>query len=621
MRNLLRVSRLRRIGLLHGRCVLLFVLLSCPTLDFHAAAQPQTQSPQTNSPGQEPSGEMAVKDEAATTKMAEAAKFRVNVRLVLARVVVRDSDGNAVGNLHKEDFELFDNGKSQVISNFDVEHLSSSQFQPTSVPGTTEVQPGSPKPAEKPALDPAFPARYVAYLFDDLHLSFENVSRVRNAAEHRIDRMNPGERIGIFSTSGLTVADFTDDRAKLHEALKRLGPRPSRGGEINKCPDINLYLADLIINKNDPEAQQTAVNEYVNCSAGMTTAAPANVALNGSSLVRGLAMQVLQVEGQDSRTAIAVLKDAVRRISAMPGQRTLVLVSPGFVTPELQYDYNEAIDRALRAQVIINSLDARGLYVIIPFGDASEPGKPDVDVAGQPFTPSSHAALDMQKASAESEIMATLANATGGIFFHNNNDMDEGFRRVGEAPETYYLLGFTPANLKPDGKYHSLKVALKVHGKYDLQARRGYYAPNHAMSDAEEDKREIEDEVLSMEELHDLPVALHTQFFKASDDSAKLTVLARVDVKRLRYKQADDRNQNDLTVVTAVFDRNGNFLQANQKVVQMRWRSETLQNKLASGITLTAHFDVKPGHYLVRVVARDTEQKLMSAENGTVEIP
>ena len=220
MRNLLRDSRLRRIGLLHGRCVLLFVLLSCPTPDFHAAAQQQTPSPQTDNPGQEPSGEMAVKDEAATTKMAEAAQFRVNVRLVLARVVVRDSDGNAVGNLRKEDFELFDNGKSQVISNFDVEHLSSSQFQPASVRGTTEVQPGSPKPAERPALDPAFPARYVAYLFDDLHLTFESVSRVRDAAEHRIDRMNPGERIGIFSTSGLTVADFTDDRAKLHEALK-----------------------------------------------------------------------------------------------------------------------------------------------------------------------------------------------------------------------------------------------------------------------------------------------------------------------------------------------------------------------------------------------------------------
>ena len=437
MKSLLRDSRW--VGLLHGR-FLFFILLSCPTLNFHADARPQTQSSQNNSSGQEPSGEMAVKDEAATTKMAEAAKFRVNVRLVLARVVVRDSNGNAVANLHKEDFELFDNGKPQAISNFDVEHLSSSQFHPA-MPAKTEAQSGVPAPAQNPGPESARPARYAAYLFDDLHLTFESVSRVREAAEHRIDRMNPEERIGIFSTSGLTVADFTDDRGKLREAMKRLGPRPSRGGEINKCPDISLYQADLIINKSDPEAEQTAVNEYVNCSAGMTTTAPANVALNARMLVRGLAMQVLQVEGQDSRTAIGVLKDVVRRVSTMPGQRTLVLVSPGFVTPELQYDYNEAIDRALRAQVIINSLDARGLYVTVPFGDASQRGKPDLDVAGQPFTPTGHAVLDIQKASAESEIMATLANATGGIFFHNNNDMDEGFRRVAEAPEVVLLVG------------------------------------------------------------------------------------------------------------------------------------------------------------------------------------
>jgi len=164
-------------------------------------------------------------------------------------------------------------------------------------------------------------------------------------------------------------------------------------------------------------------------------------------------------------------------------------------------------------------------------------------------------------------------------------------------------------------------VSLKSREKYDLQARRGYYAPKHDVDAAEEAKREIEDEVLSSEELHDLPVVLHTQFFKASDDSAKLTVVARVDVKRLHYKQADNRNQNDLTVVTAVFDRNGNFLQANEKLLQMRWKSETLQSKLASGVTLRTSFDVKPGRYLVRVVARDTEQQLMSAENGAVEIP
>jgi hypothetical protein len=199
--------------------------------------------------------------------------------------------------------------------------------------------------------------------------------------------------------------------------------------------------------------------------------------------------------------------------------------------------------------------------------------------------------------------------------------MDEGFRRVADVPDSWYVLGFTPVNLRLDGRFHTLKVKLKLKDKVDLQARRGYYAPKHAPDAAEQAKREIDDEVLSVEELHDLPVALHTQFFKATDDTAKLTVLARVDVKHLHYKQAEGRNQNDLTVVTAVFDRNGNFLQSNQKVVQMRWKSETLESKLASGITLRTSFDVKPGRYMVRVVARDTEQQLMSAENGAVEIP
>jgi len=299
----------------------------------------------------------------------------------------------------------------------------------------------------------------------------------------------------------------------------------------------------------------------------------------------------------------------------------VVLVSPGFLTPQLEYDYNELIDRALREQVVISSLDARGLYVLVPFGDASQKGHPEIPLPGELNPPASRTQLDVTSAFVESDILGVLAYSTGGTFFQNNNDMNEGFRRVAGTPEFYYILGFTPQNLKSDGRYHNLKVSLTNHQKYDLQSRRGYFAPRHDVDAAEEAKREIEDEVFSSEELHDLPVALHTEFFKPSDESAKLTVLARVDVKHLHYKQSNDRSQNDLTVVTAVFDRNGNFLQANEKLLQMRWKPETLQAKLGSGVTLKTSFDVKPGRYLVRVVARDAEQQVMSAENGAVEIP
>jgi hypothetical protein len=113
---------------------------------------------------------------------------------------------------------------------------------------------------------------------------------------------------------------------------------------------------------------------------------------------------------------------------------------------------------------------------------------------------------------------------------------------------------------------------------------------------------------------------LHTQFFKASEDDAKLTVLAHVDVKLLRFRKVEGRNDNVLTCVSGLFNRDGNFIQATQKVVTMHWKDETLEHKLASGITLKTSFDVKPGSYLVRLVVRDAEGQLMSAENGTVEI-
>src|SRR5579859_4468372 len=579
---------------------------------LNSQAQPQAASPSAGSP-QESSGEMAIKDESATPKMEEAARFRVNVKLVLARVVVRDANGHAVGNLHKEDFQIFDNGKPQVISDFDVEHLAP---QPSAAANATNSIPPS---AVQPAAPSTFPARFVAYLFDDLHLNFGDLAQVREAALRRFNALAPTERAAIFSTSGQTTLDFTDDPVQLKQALNKLMPRPiveTQGP--TECPLISFYQADLIVNKHDQGALQAGLNYYIHCAN-----LPQNM-LNSPStdaFVEGKASEVLNVGEHESRLATTVLRDLVRRMAAMPGQRNLVLVSPGFLTPDMEYEDNDLVDRALRSQVVISSLDARGLYADIPFGDASNPGRVELEIPGQTYTPTPRTVMDTLSATAQDDILSVLAYGTGGNFYHNSNNMEEGFRRVADNPEFYYMLGFTPQNLKMDGRYHTLKVTLKNREKYDLQARRGYYAPRHDVSAEEEAKREIEDEVLSSEELHQLPVALHTQFFKSSDTSAKLTVVARVDVKRLHYKQADNRNQNDLTVVTAVFDHNGNVLQANQKLIQMRWKDETLQNKLASGITLRTSFDVKPGRYLVRVVARDTEQQLMSAENGAVEIP
>ena len=564
------------------------------------AAPATATAPAAQSEMKQNSTELASHDEPTT--------FKVNVRLVLVRTVVRDAQGHAVGNLHREDFQVFDKGKPQVISQFEVEQPGTlmAKAREKSSENAAEISAG--ENSANAGTGAEVPERFTGYLFDDVHLEFGDLARVRQAAERQFAALRPTDRVAIFTTSGRTMLAYTDDRAKLHESLLQLQPHPIAGRFPSECPNISYYQADLIINKQDPQALSVAQQETLQCNPppqGMPPPDP-------TPTVEAVSGEVLNAGDHESRISLGLLKDVVQSLSRMPGQRTVVLISPGFITPRLEYEYMEIIDRAVRAQVIVNTLDARGLYVVMPGGDISNsPLHPP---------PAGKSLIEIAAASAQDDLLAVLADSTGGVFFHNNNDVDEGLRRVAETPEYSYVLAFVPQNLKPDGSFHSLKVTVKSAQKLSLQARRGYYAPKNFASPAEQAKQEIEDATFSQEELHNLPVKLHTQFFKASEEDAKLIVLAHVDVKQLHFKKNEGRNDDVLTCVSALFNRNGSFIQGTEKTVTMHWKDETLEHKLGSGITLKTSFDVKPGSYMVRLVVRDAEGKLMSAENGSVEI-
>ena len=582
-------------------CTIWFFVCTSPALpQQEVPPQAPAQTSTAQSEVQQNPAELASHDEPTT--------FKVNVKLVLVRAVVRDGQGHAVGNLHQEDFQVFDKGKPQVISHFEVEQPGSlaAKARPKPKEDMSNGTPDDSSSNSGPTL--AVPERFVAYLFDDVHLEFGDLARVREAAERHFSNLRPTDRAAIFTTSGRIVLDYTDDRAQLHATLLRLQPQPISRGIAKDCPDIGYYQADLIFNKHDPQALQVAVQEANSCQSTV----PGTPPIDPTPMVIAISAGVVNAGEHESRIALGLLKEVVHGLSRLPGQRSVVLISPGFITPQLEYEYSEIIDRAVRAQVIVNTLDARGLYVIVPGGDISNPS--------QRLPPPAKGLIEIAAASAQDDLLAVLADGTGGVFFHNNNDFDEGFRRVADPPEYSYMLAFVPQNLKLDGSFHAIKVTVKSPPKLNVLSRRGYYAPKNLANPEEQAKQEIEDAMFSQEELHNLPVKLQTQFFKASSDDAKLIVLAHVDIRLMRFRKNDGRNNNILTCVSALFNRNGNLIQGIEKTVTMHLKDETLEHKLGSGITLKTSFDVKPGSYVVRLVVRDAEAQLMSAENGTVEI-
>jgi VWFA-related protein len=572
-----------------------------------APANPASSSNQTSSstapdatskPKSGPASEISQTETSAT--------FKIRVNLVQVHVIVRDPSGKAVGDLKREDFLLYDQGKLQNVTNFSVETPESRKQRSAALAQTQEAAPGD---SAKPI---ALPDRFVAMVFDDIHLSMEDANYVRQQADHFVDSIGPNDRVAIYGTSGQISVEFTSDKAALHRAILGLIPHPMMPQSMSgDCPNITYYMADQIENKNDSTVRAVAVEETVQCAFGGDESKQALAA----TMVDGAALRALNSGDTENNYTYRHLEDVLRRMTTMPGERVMVLVSPGFILANSYLDESGIIDRANRANVVIHTLDARGLYTPDVMGDISQPSSDSFRTGG-------YKTMYRVDAQFENEfVLSDFAYGTGGMFFHNSNDLKHGLELEGLAPDISYVLAFSPQNSKMDGRYHQIAVKLAKKTNYTVQARHGYYAPHKVDDPQELAKQEIQDAIFSQEEISDLPLDLQTQYFKGESADARLSVVSRVDLKNVHFKKTDGRSWDDLTLATAIFDENGNFVTGGEKTVKMRLLEPTYERLSRTGLTVKSSFAVKPGRYLVRQVVRDSEGSQMAARNGAVEIP
>jgi VWFA-related protein len=596
-----------------SRCLPL-VVLACWSLGFPPALlaqDPPPPPPSATAPAANPASTAkpaagSEQDAKEVSSQDTPATFKVRVNNVLVRVVVRDSHGQVVSNLKKEDFELYDGKKRQTITSFSTETPSTHAVPLSTSPGSSssEADPAAVKAA-------ALPQRFVSMVFDDVHMSMQDAVFVRDSSTRFFGALAPSDRVAMYTTSGQLTQEFTDDRSLLAKALLGIVPRPLTQHTSSDCPDMTYYEADLIANKNDLQALAVAADETLQCAFNGDT----RMLAAAQSMAQSAAQRAVSEGDNETQYAYRHLEEIVRRMTGLPGQRILVLVSPGFILSTLQYEASEMVDRATRANIVINTIDARGLYVPDLMGDIANPPNDGLRTAGY------KSMYRVVAQSAQQDPLAELADGTGGTFYHNRNDVDEAMREAGAAPAVSYVLGFSPQNLKFDGRFHTLRVALSRKEKFTIQARHGYFAPRSAADPAEVAKEEIQEALFSQEEVHDIPLDLQTQYFKKDEAEARLAVLTHLDVKGIRFRKVSDRNNDQLTIVTGIFDENGQYVTGVQKTIEMRLRNATYERLSRSGLTVKSSFDVKPGTYLVRLVVRDAEGAQMAARNGAVVIP
>jgi len=372
-------------------------------------------------------------------------------------VVVRDSNGIPVGDLKQEDFQVFDKKKQQTILGFSVEKRSE--------PALSVPTPGQPaKSANAPALQaPGAPQRYVVFLFDDLHIAGSELGRIQKVAQKVVaGSLADSDIAAVVSIAG-TNSGMTRDKAKLQDTISKLRVHELYRHVGRECPNLDFYQANLI-EMHDSIAFDSAVEETMTCAHLEQRDAAEHIA-------SAAAERAVAIGDQDARVSLGFFRDIVKRLGGIEGQRMIILMSPGFLTmtPDAMLDKSEILDLAARLNVTVSALDVRGLYTTEP--DASEHGA----TGALALASGSAAQYRRDSMLLAEDVMAELADGTGGVFIHNSNDLERGLQKLTAPPECVYILELSLANVKMDGSYHPLKV--KVNRDHiHLQARRGYFA-------------------------------------------------------------------------------------------------------------------------------------------------
>jgi VWFA-related protein len=577
-------------------------------------------------------------DHAPATGAKNAAPFQLKTTssLVVVRVVVRNAQGMPVENLTKEDFKLFDRGKEQSIEQFEVETAVAPSASSAAVRGQGT-----------PVLPPAMPGRFIAFYFDDLNTSDSDMIQAREAADHYLTaNLQPSDRVAIF-TSEEMLSDFTSDPTQIHEALLRLHASVRNVNRTRNCPDLSDYQALQITEfpyNQQSDAWKMALNEAATCEGGVLVApggapspgsgatdSPTNSSLIVMVIRTSAQTIVSQIDGL-TRADLQGLDKAVKYVSQRPGQRSAIMVSPGFISENEQFQVDRLIDHALRSQVVVSSLDPKGLAILMRDFSASQSNasttNPSLFQAG--------IRVDSTRELVATGVLADVAYGTGGEFFHNSNDLKAGFGALAGS-SVYYILAFTPTDIKLDGTFHALKVILtdKQQG-VSIQARRGYFAPKNGNELAPESseaaemgpsdpaaqaQEQIREAVTSTTDVTQLPVGLETKLAEGQGETRGLSLSAHLDGSSLHFHKDGEHNLNTVTFIFAVFDQKGNLLNAQMRRAKVNILDAQVPSFSQNGVDMQLTFQLKPGTYRIREVVADSEDHHMTSLSRNVTIP
>ena len=347
-------------------------------------------------------------------------QFEARADLVLVDANVLDDKGAPIPNLTAADFVVSVDGKPRP--------LASVQFVKQDAPASTE--PAKPAPVHYSTNEGAATGRDIIIVVDENSLPPTGGRAVFASVERFLATVAPADRVGLVRMPDFVGSvDFTTDRVKVRDALKKVQGRSMRSGMVR----LSVGEAAARERGNDM-AWERAVSRV--CAGATGPSLEACV-----SDLQSEAMTLWTEVTRRAQQTVDGLRGLIQTMKEMPGPKTLMLLSQGFSVEDTRQDVQAIARLAAEARVSI--------YVL-------QIDMPSFDIAdAQP------SATRLEDERVMSEGLDTLSGASRGARFRIVGSGEGVFVRVARELSGYYLLGFEPTAEDKDGRPHRIRVEVK----------------------------------------------------------------------------------------------------------------------------------------------------------------
>lgn len=567
--------------------------------------------------------------EVAPISPAKDDVVKITTNLIQVDVTVTDQNGKTVTGLRREDFEVFENGEKQDLSNFSFVSNMVREATLAGAENATVVEADGAKPA--PPLTAGQVRRTIAVVIDDLNLSYESTFHTREALRKFVNRqMQPGDLVAIIRTSGGVGAlqQFTSDKRILLAAVEKIrwNPLGSAGVEA------------IATSATDGED----ITEYTQLNTGNGNAAlrpemtarisgrrRPNLTTEKTSLYHKSRAHEEAQEGMNAISSLSTIRYIINGMSELPGRKAMMLFSDGFRISGSANGRSEStlafmrhvIDSANRASVVVYTFDTKGLR---PMGFQAS----DNLVETYETKRDEKSAERLINTQGSQEGLTYFAGQTGGKALINSNNLNGGIERVLEEQSGYYLLGYQPdADYFDPAKRKFNKLEVKVtRPGLKVSYRSGFFNSigNDVISPAAvTGEARLAKALTSPFVTNDIAVNVSALYADDPVDGAFIRSFVHIDARNLKFTADPEGWQKATFDIAAVtFGDNGMPVEKKETKYTIKTKGPTYEAMMRNGFVYVLIMPVKQsGTYQYRVALRDEDTGKIGSASQIIEIP